>query len=530
MSQAYFTLLQNCCAKIFNGKQGTAFFVSPTIAFTCAHVIAADKNVGDRINMLPFGSNINIEMTILAISRDSFQDYCILEVASGYQSKAHVLPASQADPLQSETGILGTGFSMNIGEMIEGFSGIYEAPIAPANPESYPFGFCKVKNVQLVPGMSGSPVISSRTGKCIGVLSKTRDKDMDIGGWVIPIAALMAQLSDLGHVLAISPQINEDWALARAAHFTTTQPEIQQTEKLAQVHDEAYTCDRVHFSAHYKTFENYSQSQQLKINHLLIVGKSMHSPVGLARKLIYEQIARNTGESFYPSNPRKAVDRIIKLKVNYTHTITDILADLKKLYIGSASELAALSQNTQLDLTEDLISAFNRNKCNIHILNVTLPEQNEDQHKLFALLRDFTLALAVKEDRLQSKVFFFWCLTTDSSAASSILKGIVKQQFAPNFSSWMLRIPIINNRLIMSALKKCAPSDYHLWPLNQGQPLQRPPDKDLQGWIDVINGGALLVDEPRRKSILALKNTTDIEGAFIQIIDEFNANTTKLHP
>ncbi len=526
MVEAYYQLLENCCAKVKNGKEGTAFFVSPCLAITCAHVVPDDKKEKDWIEITPYGMSAPVEVQILALKRDTFEDYCILQTAT-FTANSFVILNRKTDVLKQGCALLGFGFPALEYLQLESFDGNYVGPIIPGEAGKYKFPSHKLKDGQIKPGFSGSPVINTRTGRCIGVVSKTFDKFSSLGGWVISADLYLSRLELLEEYWPVdNSQMATKWENAARLHLED-EPETNEAY-VGEPYSKAYTCDRTIFSRNYKAFDQYSVSKHLQVNHHLIAGKAMHSPAGLARKLIYENIVSKTTGYFYPSNPEKPGGRSVKLKVDYTTTIEDFLRELRLLYIIDPEEKRVLMELSEKQLYSDLVRNFNANSYNLHIVSVEFPGNRHLQHEIFKFLKEFTELLEEKTQMIRSKVFFFWCFVPGrfsfSDGASSILQSVVIGKRLFQSTSWYLisLIPLLNQIVVRAALKKLAPPDYFIWPVNQAAILRKPPDEYIRNWITEINAGKPIVDEAWTKKILRENNTTKIEIEFIKIIDKYN--------
>lgn len=519
----YYQILENCCAKVSNGKQGTAFFITPQLAITCAHVIPDELIKGDFITLTPYGSTTQ-KAQILDLSRDTHEDYCIL-LTEAFSAESFVILNHKNDFLNQGCKLFGFGFPALDTPRLESFDGTYVGPIIPGNAGQYPFPSHKIKDGQIKPGLSGSPVINVRTGRCIGVVSKTFDQHASLGGWVI---SADLYLSRLEHLKKYWPFDNS----VMAAKWQKAAKEYHQQESIATdaspvvPYDEAYTCDRVAFSGNYKAFQKYSSEKGLQVNHLLITGKSIHSPAGLARKLIYENIVRKTAPPFYPNNPEIPSGRSIKLKVDYTTTSEDFLRELRLLYIGDPAEKAALLDLNQAQLYQDLVRNFNENEYNLHIVKVEFPTSRHQQAELFKFLKEFTGLLEEKTQMIRTKVFFFWCFEHAGfmvdDGTLSILPGVVIRKNLTRSTKWYLLslIPFISQLALRFEMKKLGPGDYFIWPVNQANLLRKPPEDYIRTWVKDINAGRCIIGEARIKKILSLKHTDEIEDELLKIIEE----------
>ncbi|MDF2188287.1 serine protease [Paraflavitalea sp. CAU 1676] len=187
-------LLAFCCVKLVNGKRGTGCFVAPALVLTCAHVIPDNKVKGDVVFIQPKDADREFEATVIELSRDDDEDYCLLSVKE-YRSKISLIIGT--DVLAGDK-VFGYGYPVYDNQQrSDGFYGEYEALTGAPDPVRYPHGFHKIKNTQIMPGFSGSPVISLRTGQCIGIMTESRNRNDALGGWAIPTSLLLERLSQI---------------------------------------------------------------------------------------------------------------------------------------------------------------------------------------------------------------------------------------------------------------------------------------------------------------------------------------------
>jgi hypothetical protein len=103
------------------------------------------------------------------------------------------LPAVELDTTPPRPG--DTFYAFGFTDMyLEGDSALFtfEGPSVERGEQLY-----RLKSAQARPGLSGAPLLSRRTMKVVGVVSRTRDKDSDMGARAVPIEAARPLLPGL---------------------------------------------------------------------------------------------------------------------------------------------------------------------------------------------------------------------------------------------------------------------------------------------------------------------------------------------
>ncbi|MFG6094712.1 serine protease [Leptothoe sp. ISB3NOV94-8A] len=197
-------LTENCTVKIrILGRQntyGTGFFIAPGYIVTCAHVLkqSLDKKIicslirSDRElpARLVHSFSPEIDLAILE-TNPTFTHPCVLigcEInfrddcfAFGYTDSEGGNP--DGDPVTLEC---------------EGFAGRQRELI-------------KVKGGQVRPGMSGAPLLNQRTGKICGVINKSRNRQIDLGGEALSPKVIFEKFPALKEVHDYFHRTNNDW-------------------------------------------------------------------------------------------------------------------------------------------------------------------------------------------------------------------------------------------------------------------------------------------------------------------------------
>jgi hypothetical protein len=181
-------LLPACTVSIDLGgsHSGTGFFVEPGTVVTCHHVIEAallaspearpeititrytpSEEDGEEYEFLDFGNTPERSEGDLAFIRvEAIPGQLCAVLDEGYQSSDDL--ATFGYPLDEERGAPRMFVA-------EGRTGDKHQQFAQG---------------QVVPGLSGSPLLNLRTGAVCGVVRETRDMSQPIGGYAVPISTL----------------------------------------------------------------------------------------------------------------------------------------------------------------------------------------------------------------------------------------------------------------------------------------------------------------------------------------------------
>ena len=164
---------------------GSGVWIAPGTVLTCAHVVPVGHNskvqVGWRGHIL-IGTVSEQVPDTPAGGLWPYPDLAVIFVEDAPDHPCAWL--SEAAPVRE---LVAFGHSAALGE------GLRPAEIVGWNGGSHAYGtgqFWQFKGNELVPGMSGGPVLDLATGAVCGILSVTIGEGADRGGYIVPIEAL----------------------------------------------------------------------------------------------------------------------------------------------------------------------------------------------------------------------------------------------------------------------------------------------------------------------------------------------------
>ncbi|WP_155373679.1 trypsin-like peptidase domain-containing protein [Catellatospora vulcania] len=187
------------------GIPGTGFFIAPGLLLTCAHVVrdadfmdvTADQAVTARRLTAQVVARSGIATT------GTLCPYPDLAVLSFDERIDH--PWVRLDPADPAGEVDCHSW---------GFSARERHQLPPGSPASFRFegvegdGFLKLKSGQVAPGLSGAPLVCTVRQAVVGVITATRHRETDLGGWAAPVAALIGT-SILPELAEIADRIRE---------------------------------------------------------------------------------------------------------------------------------------------------------------------------------------------------------------------------------------------------------------------------------------------------------------------------------
>jgi hypothetical protein len=179
-------LLPSCTVRIevANVHRGSGFFVGPGLVVTCAHVIESKRLTSTEVERVikvidrddvaypveplkQFWSDRDIDLAVLKLRKNTDHPCVLLDRGLRAFDELHTFAYPEGHPEGVPTTL-----------RAEGATGA-------ARP------WYKLGGGQVQPGMSGAPVLNLRTGAVCGILNRTRDQHLALGGYAIPATVLL---------------------------------------------------------------------------------------------------------------------------------------------------------------------------------------------------------------------------------------------------------------------------------------------------------------------------------------------------
>ncbi|MCU7725623.1 tetratricopeptide repeat protein [Actinoplanes sp. KI2] len=168
---------------------GSGFFVAPGLVMTCAHVLVGATSSNDVIvywRGREWAARVIAQVTQpyrdysypdLALLQTDIENHPILELATEVPMGKLTLFGFPGE--DTERGGSEATFT------VEGITNPLERPLI------------KLSQGQMLPGVSGSPLVNRESGLVIAVAKRTRDQYTDLGGWGIPVETVLQAFPDI---------------------------------------------------------------------------------------------------------------------------------------------------------------------------------------------------------------------------------------------------------------------------------------------------------------------------------------------
>jgi len=195
-------LMKQCIVKITVIQEnrvvstGTGFFVAPHLIMTCAHVVKKaydnDKlSISIHFNNETYNAEIERfieDLDVCLLHTDILGDFCVhLDEVMNVGDDLYALgyPENYDDPLSVK---------------YEGDAKYKDGQV-----------LAKLTKGRIQPGFSGAPLLNFRTGGVCGIVKRTHDRNIDLGGRAIPIAEVFSLIDSLREKQGNFHKDNKKW-------------------------------------------------------------------------------------------------------------------------------------------------------------------------------------------------------------------------------------------------------------------------------------------------------------------------------
>lgn len=164
-------------------EHGTGFFVAPSLILTCAHVVQGANNKQQPVEMYRHGQRPSDFAQITHFRPDV--DLALLQANLTNHPCVYLLPDLKSDDDLYTYGYPADNRASPLYDRSNGDSVTFtfEGWTAWREGKHYgQFAWIKFKGGQVIPGLSGAPLLNKRTGYICGILATTRDENFDLGG------------------------------------------------------------------------------------------------------------------------------------------------------------------------------------------------------------------------------------------------------------------------------------------------------------------------------------------------------------
>jgi hypothetical protein len=215
-------ILEACVVKLSEvggkGRTGSGFFVAPGHILTCAHVVESDT--GQQCPFRVEGDFGTTEAMPERLRPDGLADLAILQIST----KDHPIVllggvAEIGDPVWT-IGFVTRQNELRIEPSAGEIEGERRARLETGGPE---YTLIKFKGGQIVPGMSGSPLLNRRTGQVCGAVARTLNEQSNTGGLAVPFRIILACYPEISVHQSEYHKKNPDW---RALNLTLPSAEL----------------------------------------------------------------------------------------------------------------------------------------------------------------------------------------------------------------------------------------------------------------------------------------------------------------
>ena len=191
-SQAIRDAARRSAVRVIGGSsRGSGFFARPGVVLTCAHVVGLEDTVTVEWDDRDYSGRVIRRYPDEAESDRPelwpFPDVAVIRLER--PPRHHPVPYFTEDPPVEGHQLVAYGFTDGYLQPGPQRDGVLVTTTGASGD------YQRVKDDQIVPGMSGSLVISTSTGLVAGMIKASRSSKAALGGWIIP-SSVLSELID----------------------------------------------------------------------------------------------------------------------------------------------------------------------------------------------------------------------------------------------------------------------------------------------------------------------------------------------
>lgn len=196
-SEPLLELLLKCIVRIsVENKQGTGFFVAPNLILTCAHVVDVAHKINLPVKIYWDNQTYSAQIREHDFFPKPYPDLAILFVELPEHPCVYLHDAVKLKDEIYSYGYINNSKGDSVTFKYEGPTVEIKAS-SKSEEQADAFKLLKLKDGQVEPGRSGSPLLNLRTGGVCGILKMTRDRHNALGGRAIPTSVIFSRVTNL---------------------------------------------------------------------------------------------------------------------------------------------------------------------------------------------------------------------------------------------------------------------------------------------------------------------------------------------
>lgn len=350
-------LLNDCTVRVkTKGGHGTGFFVASGLILTCAHVIE------DALKPItPISAYCNYNQETIPVGQIGGDD-----VFSGIYPDLALL---RVDVHDHPCVLLGTEF--------RAFTDFYSYGYTKDHPDGesttvecegtleYGGTLIKLKDGQVKPGASGSPLLNKKTGLVCGMITNTRDRNSDLGGAGAPMEIIFAKFPDLLQQNLAFHHSNARWS----SLLEKEQNEITLSSIVAFSYNEPGKIARPKYFVGREQIVHQVASLLDRSCQVLLTGMAGIGKTALAQVLVDEQLKKGRGEVIWVEVKYEKVESIIEAladclgddQISKLKHVEEKIPILKTLLEKSKAGLLVLENVHNVEAADKLLSVVPKN-------------------------------------------------------------------------------------------------------------------------------------------------------------------------